>query len=562
MRRSKRQPTIDPDEVLIDAFNLPEFDTDQFEGRVMTPISHLAAISVGIFFTLIIFAFAYRAWDLQVNRGSSFAALSENNRLEQSILFADRGVIYDRSMEELAWNVDDESAFTKRKYSNRDGLAHLIGFVGYPQKDSSGHWWREEYLGKSGVEQSLNDLLDGENGLELKEVSALNNVESESMVRSPVQGKNIILSINADMQEAAYKALKETAAYAGYVGGAMVVVDVKTGEIITLTSYPEFSSEVMSEGSDKVKINKYTNSKQKPFLNRAISAVYAPGSIVKPYVAAAALAEGLISQWKQILSTGVLTVPNPYHPDKPSRFLDWKAHGLVDVRQAIAVSSNIYFYAVGGGLAHNIGLGAQKGLGIDRLAAYAARFGFGEQTGIQLWGEVEGNVPNKRWKWETFGEEWLLGNTYHSSIGQYGWLVTPIQAAMYTAAIANGGTLLSPHILKDAKPDGASVGIDDKYLQIVREGMRIGVMEGTLSALNYNDMKIAAKTGTAQVGRNNEFQNSWVIGFWPSNNPEFAFAIVLERASSSTNYGAVNSSITFFNWLRENTVSSTIMRNE
>ncbi len=548
-RRKNRSALLDPDEVLLDAFNLPAFDTDQFEGRVSHPISRRAGMVVGIFFILLTLGYAYRAWDLQISRGSDFVLLSEKNRLRHNILFAERGVIYDRHGTELAWNVPGVD-FAKRIYLNKVGLSHVLGFVGYPQKDSAGNWWRKEYAGKSGVERSFNDLLAGQNGLQIEEVSATLDVQSANTLRKSVPGKNLTLAIDSDLHEALYSSLKRSASSAGYTGGAAVVVDVNSGEVVSLVSYPEFDSLIMSDGTDKKKIRNYSTGTEKVFLNRTISATYAPGSIVKPYVAASALAEGVISQWKQIYSSGALIIPNPYHPSKPSRFLDWKAHGLVDMRHAIAVSSNIYFYAVGGGLDASLGLGAQEGLGINKLAAYAKRFGFGVKSGIELMGEKDGNVPTKRWKMETFGENWLLGNTYHSSIGQYGWLVTPLQAALYVGAIANGGELLTPNILKSTPKQGKSIGIKDKHLQVVREGMRLAVTQGTLKSLNYDDMSIAAKTGTAQVGRNNEFKNSWVIGFWPSQEPRFAFAIVLERAPAYATYGAVNTSIDFFNWLR------------
>ncbi len=543
--------TIDPDEVLLDAFNLPAFDTDQFEGRVAQPITRSASIAIGVFFILISVGFLYRTWDLQIVQGAKFSMLSERNSLEHVLLFAERGVVYDRTGRELVWNMPGEDV-PKRVYTKQSGLSHVLGFVGYPQKDASGNWWRKEYVGKSGVERSFDDLLAGENGLQISEVDAAGNEQSKNLLRKAIPGRNITLSIDSKLQEAMNNAIKESTINAGYVGGAGVVVDVNTGEVIVLTSYPEFSSSVMSDGEDAKLIQSYAKSIGKPFLNRTISATYAPGSIVKPYVAAAALAEGLISQWKQIYSSGVLVIPNPYNPALPSRFLDWKAHGAVDMRRALAVSSNIYFYALGGGLTADLGLGVQKGLGIDKLAAYAQRFGFGEKTGIALWGEKEGNVPTRGWKKNTFGEDWLLGNTYHSSIGQYGWLVTPLQVAMYTAALANGGNLLSPQILRDSPVQRRTVGIEDKNLQIVREGMRLAVTEGTLTALNYGDMRIAAKTGTAQVGKNNEFKNSWVIGFWPNEKPQFAFVLVLERAPSYATYGAVNASINFFNSLRQN----------
>ncbi|MBL4644245.1 MAG: hypothetical protein JKX80_00070, partial [Candidatus Pacebacteria bacterium] len=330
-----------------------------------------------------------------------------------------------------------------------------------------------------------------------------------------------------------------------FVGGAGIVMDIHTGEVLALTNYPEYSSQVMTDGSDKEEIARYANDERQLFLNRAVLGEYTPGSIVKPYIASAALSEGIVTPSTSFLSTGELRIPNPYSPGNDSIFRDWKAHGWVNIVQALSVSSNIYFYTVGGGFED------QEGLGIEKLAAYATRFGLGTKTGIEFGAEGNGVVPTPSWKREVFGEDdpWRLGNTYHTSIGQFGFLITPIQAIRYIASIANGGTLVSPHLIKDTKIRGTSIGIDDTYLAVVRKGMQASAETGVAVAVNVPGIKIAAKTGTAQLGVNNESMNSWVVGFWPADNPQFAFATILEKAPANTLRGAAPAMRSFFEWM-------------
>lgn len=544
---------IDPDEVLLDASNLPAFDTTQFEGRVEKSIQSMVPTAVGVCIAIIFLIFLVQMWNLQIKRGEALALLSQNNRLDHDVIFAERGVIYDRFGRELAWNVapevtDSEKSLTTyalRAYSTLRGMSVLIGFVGYPEHDTSGFWWRTEYVGKAGIENSLHDTLAGVNGTRIVEVNALNHVQSGNVIEPPVGGQNVTLGIDAHVQEALYDAIKSGANRSGFVGGSGVIMDVHTGEVLALTSYPEYSSQVMTDGTDSERIAAYTTNAGQPFLNRAILGEYTPGSIVKPYVAAAALQEKLVTPTQQFLSTGEIRVPNPYDPEHDSVFRDWKAHGWVDVVQALAVSSNVYFYTVGGGF------GAQEGLGIEKLAAYAARFGLGTPTGIDLVSEASGVVPTPSWKRVVFGEDdpWLLGNTYHTSIGQFGFLVTPIQAVRYIGAVANGGTLVTPHVVKDASPRSRPVGVSEENLVIVRKGMRRGAEEGSAVATNVPGIRLAAKTGTAQLGTRNENMNSWVVGFWPADKPQFAFAVVLERAPAGTLYGAAPAMRPFFEWL-------------
>lgn len=544
---------IDPDEVFLDAFNLPSFDTNQFEGRVERSLRGGVPTLVGAFCFLVFSVFLFQTWNLQVARGEAMVVLSEKNNLDHDIIFAQRGVIYDRLGRELVWNVPPVDAeglplpdtYAFRHYYEGNGFAHLLGFVGYPEKDSSGHWWRTDYVGRAGVEQSLNNHLEGENGVRIIEVDALNNVQSENTIRTPIDGDTVTLSIDADIQEALYQALKEGAQKSGFVGGAGVIMDVETGEIIALTNYPEYSSQVMTDATQSDVIAGYSTNGGQPFLNRAVLGEYTPGSIVKPYVASAALAEKIIAPTKAILSTGEIRIPNPYNPGNSSIFRDWKAHGWVTMRDALAVSSNVYFYAVGGGYQD------QVGLGIERLAKYANAFGFGEPTGIEFDTEAHGVVPTPEWKEQEFGvdDPWRIGNTYHTSIGQFGFLVTPIQAVRYISAIANGGSLLKPHLTKDSISERVSVGVADSDLQIVREGMQQAAQEGSAIAVNVPGIRIAGKTGTAQLGSRNEHMNSWVVGYWPTDKPKFAYAAVLEKAPAGTLRGAAPALQSFFRYL-------------
>jgi penicillin-binding protein 2 len=479
--------------------------------------------------------------------------------LQSSIQFATRGLIYDRTGKELAWNelsapTSDASTtkeFASRKYISMPGLSHLLGWVRYPKQDKSGYWWREEYSGMSGLELAYDGLLAGQNGSTMVETDARGKLQRENIVSPPQNGEDLHLSIDADVQSELYQVLSQHAKDMGFVGGAAAIMDVQTGELIALTSFPEYDHQAFTDEDSKTVANA-SNDPSTPLLNRAISGLYAPGSIVKPIFAAAALNENIISPDKIIVSTGAISIPNPYDPEHPSLFHDWAVHGPIDMRTALAVSSDEYFYTIGGGY------GGQKGLGIDRIDKYAKIFGLSQPTGIILLGEQDGVIPTPAWKAETFGtnDPWRIGDTYHTAIGQYGFQITPIQAVRFIAAIANGGKLLTPQLLASSTPQYGTVNIPDKDLQIIREGMRMAVasdrFDATVKALNLGGIQIAAKTGTAQIGTHNQYMNSWSVGFWPADHPKYAYAAVLERAPAGTASGAAPGLVPFFEWLIAN----------
>jgi penicillin-binding protein 2 len=549
LKQKKYNQDIAPDEIFLDSANLPGFDNDMFEGRIEKPIKKFPIILVGFIFLTIILFFGYRTFALQIAKGDDFIKRSEKNVLRHTLIFSDRGLIYDRNQVPLAWNIPatNDLDFNLRKYIDKPGMAHVLGYVNYPQKDKAGFYYDTDISGVEGIEKKLNEILSGKNGLKIIETDALNKIISNSAIEQPQNGKNITLTIDSQLQEKLFNSIKNIVDEHGFVGGGGVIMDIYTGEIIALTSYPEFDPNKMLIG-DKESYNSFLNDSRKPFLNRITQGLYTPGSIVKPYVAAAALQEKIITPFTQILSVKNMIVPNPYNPDNPSIFTDWKAHGLVDVRKALAVSSNVFFYQIGGGY------GSQKGLGITLLEKYLRDFGFGEIPEDSFFGNLSGTIPNPEWKQKIFEDDWRLGDTYFTSIGQYGMQVTPIQIIRVVSVLANGGDLIEPKIVKDDQSPviDRKVSISNENLKIVREGMRMGVMSGTASGLNYPDFEIAAKTGTAELGISKEDVNSWTIGFFPYNNPKYAFVIVMERGNRNNTIGGIAVARQFFDWLKFN----------
>ena len=561
----KYNQEIYPDEIFLDSSNLPQFNVHQLEGRLEKPIPRKTFLFLGLFFVVICTIFLWRLVSLQAFGGDYFRKLAENNRLHQTLIATERGVIFDREMRELAWNElfpDAEREFPKRKYIDKNGFAHILGFIQYPAKDKFGFFYQKETEGKDGIERFYNEILRGENGLKIVETNVFYEKQSESVIKEPVPGNNVVLSIDALVQEKFFEFLKRTAERVGFSGGAGVIIDVHSGEILSLVSYPEYDNEALSLGENDTQIKLYIEGENKPFLNRVISGLYIPGSIVKPFLAIGALTEGIIDPLKVILSEGFISIPNPYFPGEESVFNDWKAHGWVDMRRAIAISSNVYFFEIGGGYKD------QKGLGIKNIEKFMNLFGFGENTGIDLYGEEVGLVPTPQWKAKTFGEPWRIGDTYNTSIGQYGFQVTPIQAVRAVAAIANGGIILTPHLVHRTfgkEPDPSvkendiinltmlpqtkQIVLSPEHLEIVRQGMRQAVTEGIAQGLYLPSISVAAKTGTAELGAKKQFVNSWVTGFFPYENPRFAFAIVMERGPRENLVGALYVARSLFEWM-------------
>lgn len=535
---------IEPDEIFLDSKNLENFDRQQFEGRIEKPISQRNAVLLFSFFLVVIIIFSGRLVYLQINKGDAYFERSENNVLEKNIIFANRGIIYDRNKRELAWNENGERMYLS------PGFSHLLGYVSYPAKDKTGNYWQEDFIGKDGLEKQYDEKIKGENGAKMIEKTALGEIYSENIVNVPKQGTELVTSIDSRVQMQLFNAIKNLAEAHSFMGGAGIIMDVHNGEIIASTSFPEYDAEVLSLGNDAEKINQYINDKRKFFMDRSISGLYTPGSIVKPFLALGALNEGVIDPFKKILSTGSISVPNPYFPDKPTIFKDWKAHGWTDMAEAIAVSSDVYFYTIGGGF------GGQQGIGIANIDKYSKLFGIGEKTLVDLPDEKGGLIPTPEWKLKTFnGDPWRIGDTFNTAIGQYGFQVTPIEIVRGVGAIANFGKLLTPHfILGDIEKEKQFRTIDLKkeHFDVIHRGMRMTVTEGTATVLNVPYVQVTAKTGTAQIGVAKNRVNSWVMGFLPYENPKYAFVVMMESGPSN---GASASSVmrSLLDWMSINT---------
>ncbi len=541
---------MNPDEIFLDSSNLPLFDRDQFEGRIETPIALPYLSVLKYMFFLFAFVFVGRALYLQVIAGETYAAKAASNNLKKEVIFAHRGIIEDRSGMPLAWNEEGSTTdrYDKRVYTDSSGFANILGFVKYPGQDSAGRFYSFAILGQDGVEKYYDPLLAGQNGAKLREVSVNGSVESQSTLEPPQNGEKLTLSIDSGVQKAMYDSIKDAVERSGFVGGAGIIMDVHTGETLASVSYPTYDSNVMTEGSDRDKIADYLMGKRRPFLDRVASGLYAPGSTVKPFLAIAALEEGIIDPEKSIYTVGYLSLPNPYDPSKPSIFKDWKNHGSVDMRRAIAVSSDVYFYIVGGGFE------SQRGLGITKIDEYMTKFLFGVPV-TGFFAGPSGTIPTPEWKEKTFnGDPWRIGDTYHTSIGQYGFQVTPVQMARAMTGIASEGKVVNPTIIKGEQGAVSEVGGKATHYeyQIVKEGMRLAVTNETAIALNIPGVKIAGKTGTAEIGVAKDRVNSWVEGFFPYDNPRYAFALVLESGPTTYAVSSMRAMAGTISWIKDN----------
>jgi len=328
-------------------------------------------------------------------------------------------------------------------------------------------------------------------------------------------------------------------------------MNVKTGEILAITSYPEYDNNIMTNEKKKEenkKISEELLDKRHKFLDRVVGGLFTPGSTVKPFVAIAALMEGVITPEVNIFSAGQLVIKNKYGgPD--TVFKDWKAHGYTDMRKALAESSDEYFYQIGGGYQD------QKGLGIARINKYSQMFGFASTTGIDLPAEASGLIPSPEWKMKTFGEDWLVGNTYHTSIGQYGFQITPLELVRAVASIANGGYMVTPHVLGSLETGSTSLNLLKKDLKVIQEGMHMVVYDegGTGKQLNIEGVDIAAKSGTAELGVSKQLVNSWISGYFPYKDPEYAFVVIMEKGDRHNSFGAVYAAKETIEWMRDNT---------
>jgi len=430
-----------------------------------------------------------------------------------------------------------------RNYKDGKNFSHLIGYMGKineTEYKTFQNYSITDYIGKSGLEKSYEEILRGKPGILEIEKDALGNKRSEVMVSESEAGKSLILWLDIDLQQ---KIETEILSILKQIGGqkaAAVAIDPRTGGVLALVSIPSFDNNLFRKGADPKTINNLLKDPLQSLFNRVISGKYLTGSTIKPLIASAVLEEKIISPQKKINCQGFITIPHQYDPEKETIKKDWKAHGWTDMRKAIAESCNVYFYTVGGGYRD------QKGLGPTKIKKYLELFGWNKKTGIDLPEEAEGFIPDKEWKKTYFERKedqiWYDGDTYNMAIGQGYLKITPLEVAASFIPIANGGKLFQPQVVKKIVDPSTGSGqvikefepeiirenfISPENLQIVREGMRQAVTAGSATGfLDYLPVAAAAKTGTAELGGN--YYHNWVTVFAPYDDSQIVLTIVLE----------------------------------
>src|SRR5438874_12497148 len=430
--------------------------------------------------------------------------------------------------------------------------AHLFGYVGEvndAQVSESESLKSGDIVGQAGIEKVYNAYLMGEDGAKRVVVNSVGREIRTLEEDEPIEGKRLQLTIDYDVQ----KAIEDGFDQLGF-NGAAVVLDPGNGDVLGFTSRPAYDPNAFAAGIDRETWAALTTGEERPLNNRAIQGRYSPGSTFKMAVALAGLEEGIITPAFHAHCAGHA---NFYGRD----FKCWKkgGHGSIDLRHAIEQSCDVYFYTVG------------NMVGVDKINKWATALGLGVKSGIDLPNEVQGLVPSTEWKREKMHEKWYAGETISVGIGQGQVSVTPVSMAVYMSTLANGGTRVTPHLLK-AVDDGSGwkpvpapapqskVEVTREKLQAIRDGMW-GVVNGggTGGRARIEGHDVCGKTGTAQVISNQGRlaaarsgkdlrDNGWFVFFAPRDNPEIAGVVFLEHGIHGPNAAAVAHHIlaTFF----------------
>ena len=421
--------------------------------------------------------------------------------------------------------------------------AHMIGYIGRINEkdltnleatDTLSNYKGSDHIGKSGIEQSYETQLHGTTGFQQVEIDADGEAVRTLSSTAPISGNNIVLSADSKLQEIAETAF-------GQRRGALVAIKPDSGEVLAFVSMPTFDPNLFVDGIDVDNWKQLNESLDKPLINRPLRGIYPPGSTFKPFVALAGLEQGKRQPPFSINDPGYFTLPNSSH-----QYRDWKpgGHGVVDIRRAITISCDTFFY------------GLAMELGIEKLTTFVRHFGFGQKTGIDISGEVGGLLPTPEWKMRRYKQPWYMGETVIVGIGQGYTLVTPMQLAYATATLANKGVAMRPRLVSgitNTQTGAVStlegtinkrITLDEKNLEIVKLGMIDVTMPGGTAASVGADAgySIAAKTGTAQVigmKKNEKYDadaiderhrdHALFIAYAPADDPKIALAVIVEN---------------------------------
>jgi penicillin-binding protein 2 len=441
---------------------------------------------------------------------------------------------------------------TEREYLTGDLTAHVLGYVGPIPPDEVNRYQAAGYgpndqVGLVGVEASYEDWLRGRKGYETIEVDVTGRkiqTVGEPLLAQP--GHNLTLTLDLDLQAYIQQQLAEAIRTSSGRDGVTIVMDPRTGEILAMVSLPTFDNNLFAQGISAREFSLLVEDERRPLVNHTISGLYPPGSTFKIAPAAGALENDIVEPDTIIFDPGVIWLPNKFRPDDPDLaqpFYCWNrdGHGRVDFVTGMAVSCDVYYYHLGGGYEPS----GFEGLGREELIRYAEMFGFGAPTGIDLPGESSGLVPSARWKRLNYAETWVTGDTYNMTIGQGFDLATPLQVLNAYAAIANGGTLYKPYLVKEIRnAQGdlverresevlSQLDVDPETVGWLRLGLQAVVDWGTAAdMIDVGGIRVSGKTGTAEycdrypqcLDREGRVRTShaWFVAYAPSENPEIA----------------------------------------
>jgi len=599
----RKKQDIEPQEIFLD--NLAQKKQKELgaqDRKLETPVSERTLKRLIFFIILIVFILFLKTFQLQVLNYDKYSQLSDNNEFIIGSINAARGVIYDSQGKQLAFNkssfdlimnkddlpeddnerlrileemsqlinkdynefgeivlenidhqtlvlletkIDDFPGFEIRhnyiRYYETETASHILGYIGrISSEELSSEFYTElDYVGREGLESYYEEVLRKNPGKIKIERDVYGNLLSKEIISLPKSGHNLVLWLDSVLQSKIEQVLKQSTENIGSSKAVAIAMNPKTGGILSLVSLPSYDNNLFSKGADEEELRKLLTNPEEPLFNRAISGLYTTGSTIKPLIASAALEEDIIDYKTDIFCQGEIIVPHKYDPDIIYKYTDLHAHGATDMRKAIAESCNVYFYTIGGGYKN------QEGLGPSRIKQYLELFGWANKTGIDLPAEEQGFIPYPEWKQEYKGEGWWDGDTYNLSIGQGDIMITPIQVVTAFSAIANGGILYSPKLVKEITDNNNNVlmavepeiirsnFVDSDNLEIVRQGMRWAVTgqnspNASSMTLNSLPVAVAAKTGTAQTPYKNHFHN-WVTVFAPYDDPEIVLTIMFEN---------------------------------
>ncbi|MCF8054077.1 MAG: penicillin-binding protein 2 [Deltaproteobacteria bacterium] len=421
-----------------------------------------------------------------------------------------------------------------RVYQYGEAMAHIVGYLGeISREEMSGDnyygYRMGSIVGKKGIEKYRDLILKGRDGAEQIEVNVKGKGTRILGTVPPVAGHNVVLNIDADLQAEIYEAFR-------YRRGVAIVMDVNNGAIIAMVNSPSFDPNKFITGISEKEWKKLLSSSGNPLNNRAVAGLYPPASLYKPFIATAALEEKIVETNTSVYCRGSLEIGD-------NVFRCWKkeGHGRVDLHRAIVESCDVYFYSLA------------KSLTVDAIAKYAQRYGFGSLTGVDIEGERKGIVPTREWKFTRFRRSWVVGDTVSVTIGQGYNTVTPLQLAVAYAAIANGGTLWMPQIVKKITSLSGDIitefppkkmgetGISNETMAAIRMGLWgvVNDLGGTGALAKMSTVEVCGKTGTAQVVSmpRGEKKARYIVedhalfaAYAPCQNPEIVAVVIMENA--------------------------------